>query len=104
VGHSQTYQCKKCGFSATVSGGSDRGMRVFMQTVWCGECRLLQDVATRRTDSADYDDPQSAWHDVPLHCSECESESVEKWQRAQPCPACGGSIEIDPKGKLLMWD
>ena len=103
MGHHATYKCKKCGLSATVSGGADRGMRAFTQTIWCGECKVLQDAVTRRTDSA-YGRKSGAWHDVPLRCSQCESEKVQKWQREQPCPACGGQIKVDPKGHLIMWD
>lgn len=104
MGSTATYLCQQCGLSANVSGGSDRGMGAATETVWCGHCKVLQDVASAVCDSRAYRSAGSVWRDVPLRCAHCEREVVQKWHRKLPCPSCGGTIDIDPGGEFMMWD
>lgn len=41
------FECSRCGYRATVSGGADRGLNFFTQTVACFDCKRLYDVVTR---------------------------------------------------------
>lgn len=103
MGRRATYLCKQCGLSAAVSGGADRGMRAFSQTIWCDHCKKLQDAATRLCDSDIYDGPESVWREIAVRCGICRSEAVQKWGRGQPCPACGGALDVDASSHV-MWD
>jgi hypothetical protein len=46
MGRLYAFECAKCGFTARVSGGVDRGHLCFTQTVLCRDCKTLRDVAT----------------------------------------------------------
>jgi hypothetical protein len=47
MGRSYWFECVKCGYRAKVSGGSDRGLNLFVQTVVCRECKELFDAVTK---------------------------------------------------------
>jgi len=47
MGRSYWFDCSKCGYRAKVSGGADRGLHFFVQTVACADCRQLHDVVIR---------------------------------------------------------
>ncbi len=47
MGRSYWFECSKCGYRAQVSGGPDRGLNFFLQTVACSDCRQLFDAVTR---------------------------------------------------------
>ena len=47
MGRSYWFECSKCGYRAKVSGGTDRGFHVFVQTVACRDCKQLYDAVTR---------------------------------------------------------
>ncbi len=65
------FRCPNCDFRAEASGGEDRGLEIYIQTVVCNECKELLDVPMRRfelpKDKAQvFPDPQqkpllSAW-------------------------------------------
>ncbi len=42
------FRCPNCDFRAEVSGGEDRGLEVYIQTVVCKECTEIRDVPARR--------------------------------------------------------
>jgi hypothetical protein len=46
MGRTYLFECSKCGYRATVSGGADRGFHVAVQTVLCFECKQLHDAVT----------------------------------------------------------
>lgn len=46
MGRTYLFECSKCGYRATVSGGADRGFHVAIQTVLCLECKQLHDAVT----------------------------------------------------------
>jgi hypothetical protein len=47
MGRSFWFECSRCGYRATVSGGADRGRDLFVQTIHCRDCRKLYDAVTR---------------------------------------------------------
>jgi hypothetical protein len=47
MGRSYWFECVRCGYRAKVSGGSDRGLNVFVQTVMCRDCKELFDAVTK---------------------------------------------------------
>jgi hypothetical protein len=47
MGRSYWFECSKCGYRAKVSGRTDRGLNVFVQTIVCQDCKELYDAVTR---------------------------------------------------------
>jgi hypothetical protein len=47
MGRSYWFECSKCGYRAKVSGRSDRGVGLFIQTILCRDCNELYDAVTR---------------------------------------------------------
>ncbi len=47
VGRSYWFECSRCCYRAQVSGGPDRGLNFYLQTVACGNCKRLFDAVTR---------------------------------------------------------
>src|SRR5712671_1505769 len=47
MGRSYWFECSKCGYRAKVSGGPDRGLHFFVQTIACLDCKQLFDAVTR---------------------------------------------------------
>ena len=43
MGRSYLFECSKCGYQASVSGGTDTGFEVCVQTTACRDCRTLFD-------------------------------------------------------------
>ncbi|HNQ72461.1 MAG TPA: hypothetical protein PKN95_02505 [Verrucomicrobiota bacterium] len=46
MGRSYLFECVKCGYRASVSGRSDRGPHLAVQTIHCLDCRELYDAVT----------------------------------------------------------
>jgi len=47
MGRSYLFECSKCGYQATVSGGADEGFEFCVQTAACRDCRTLFDSVVR---------------------------------------------------------
>jgi hypothetical protein len=47
MGRSYWFECSKCGYRATVSGGADEGLNFRVQTVVCRDCQRLYDAVTQ---------------------------------------------------------
>jgi hypothetical protein len=47
MGRSYLFECAKCGYQASVSGGADSGFEFFVQTAACRDCRALFDCVVR---------------------------------------------------------
>jgi len=47
MGRSYSFECTRCGFRAKVSGGADRGLNFFVQTILCRDCKELYDAVVR---------------------------------------------------------
>jgi len=48
MGRSYLFECSKCGYKASVSGGVDKGFEFWVQTAACRDCRILFDSVVRR--------------------------------------------------------
>jgi hypothetical protein len=59
MGRSYWFECPRCGYRAKVSGGADRGLSIFVQTILCRDCRELYDAVTR---SRILDEPKAPGH------------------------------------------
>lgn len=47
MGRSYWFECPRCGYRAKVSGRADRGLRFFVQTILCRDCRELYDAVVQ---------------------------------------------------------
>ena len=47
MGRSYWFECPKCGYRAKVSGRTDRGVHLFVQTIVCQDCKELYDAVTK---------------------------------------------------------
>ena len=47
MGRSYWFECGRCGFRAKVSGGADRGLDLYVQTILCRDCKQLYDAVIR---------------------------------------------------------
>jgi len=47
MGRSYWFECSRCAYRAKVSGGADRGLHFFVQTIACRDCKQLYDAVTR---------------------------------------------------------
>src|SRR4051812_42286411 len=47
MGRSYLFECPKCGYQASVSGGADMGFEFCIQTAACRDCRILFDCVVR---------------------------------------------------------
>jgi hypothetical protein len=47
MGRSYLFECSKCGYKASVSGGADTGFEFYVQTAACRDCRILFDSVVR---------------------------------------------------------
>jgi len=47
MGRSYWFECSKCGYRAKVSGRTDRGVSLVVQTIVCQDCKELYDAVTR---------------------------------------------------------
>jgi hypothetical protein len=47
MGRSYLFECPKCGYQASVSGGADSGFELSVQTAACRDCRRLFDSVVR---------------------------------------------------------
>ncbi len=47
MGRSYLFECFKCGYKASVSGGADKGFEFWVQTTACRDCRILFDSVVR---------------------------------------------------------
>jgi len=47
MGRSYSFECGRCGYTARVSGGPDRGVNLHVQTISCRDCHALYDAVIR---------------------------------------------------------
>jgi len=125
MGRSYWFECSRCGYRVTVSGGPDRGPDFFVETVQCLDCRKLYDVVIKqrltlgpKTKGMRLQMPkppkvaptfQAALNSLPKSnvksmrwisfkpaCPVSSMHKVEKWSDPGPCPRCGLAIEKNP--------
>lgn len=102
MGNGATYRCTQCGYSATVSGGHDCGFVAVVRTRFCTACRELVDVLVGRYGQ---DGPTGdPLYDKDLNCCPmCRGNALRDWNTEDPCPRCGGSMNVEP-GSQYLWD
>ncbi len=123
MGRSYAYECPKCGLQAKVSGGADRGVLVWVQTISCRECKKLYDAVTRlKTDALPEAEGKKQmrgrmgappalslpdvlgrlrptgqkrfrWFSLKLQCPISPQHRVEGWNDPGHCPKCGTYLE-----------
>jgi hypothetical protein len=47
MGRTYAFECSRCGYTAKVSGGEDRGYNCFVHTITCSNCKQLYDAVIR---------------------------------------------------------
>jgi hypothetical protein len=47
MGRTYAFECSRCGYTAKVSGGKDRGYNCFVHTITCSNCKQLHDAVIR---------------------------------------------------------
>ena len=101
MGSQSEFKCDKCGYIAHVSGGPDRGMVAFVETMVCADCKELVDVlvAIEGPDGPVKDPSRAEDFD---RCPECRGKSVTSWPKERPCPKCGGHVSQGEE--FLLWD
>lgn len=90
------YSCDACGYRARVSGGMDRGLMAFVETMQCKKCKQLSDVIFAEVAS----DGEATF--ITPCCAECGSTKLTPWSEPHLCPKCGE--QMTSGGVLRMWD
>ena len=122
MGRSYLFECPKCSYKSTVSGGADAGLDCAVQTVVCRDCRKLLDAIVRLrvvqngnlkaaqgnpTSKSTFPPPFEHvlrqlplptsqpfhWADFPLRCPVSATHTVERWNNPGKCPKCGAFLE-----------
>ncbi|EJC1212004.1 hypothetical protein MX350_004524 [Vibrio parahaemolyticus] len=82
------YKCTSCGLTGLVSGGRDALMSGPTQTYYSPEADEL------------IDELLPGFPHLDLDCKEpVESHKLIPWSKGEPCPKCGGLIELDIDGE-----
>ncbi|GAB4282963.1 MAG: hypothetical protein Kow0068_07740 [Marinilabiliales bacterium] len=99
MGTRRTYQCKKCNYSAHVSGGQDMGLVEKTNTVICYNCNELVDIVTEYYTKVILTDNINK-------CPKCGStEYLKEWDnKKRLCPKCNGAMIISPNTEITIWD
>jgi hypothetical protein len=107
MGQTLRFRCNSCHYTADVSGGKDRGFITFKETMWCADCRRLQDVVVGRLAPASeldvLKDAEDVLEDVEAKCSSGHLHALRPWTKGEPCPNCGGSL-VDSGELHELWD
>ena len=86
-----------CSLYAIVAGGDARAGISSIQTVWCPECKVLQDIVTAT------EAPESGEITrYPIRCDVCGTTDAVVWKRGQPCPNCGGQVIMKAGGDAVI--
>jgi len=101
MGQTFRFRCTRCGLTSDVSGGPDRGMIAHTQTMWCGECKTLQDVEIG-SEFFSEEDSQNA-RNGNFRCYSCGGISLSEWRAGNPCPDCSGNLR-DTGEIVEFWD
>lgn len=112
MGQSSTYKCSKCNYTVQTSAGLDWGFLAVVETHICLKCKEVVDVLVGEYGNVipkeelerhpDKNLPDSDFYKCPL-CG--DGSALVKWnKRKRPCPKCGGRMEKDPKGEMVLWD
>jgi DNA-directed RNA polymerase subunit M/transcription elongation factor TFIIS len=99
MGSFSKFECPDCGYSAEVSGGPDRGMKISVETSICTRCKELIDVITEVYDCENPDLEKRIGK-----CPKCRRKKcLIPWNPEERlCPRCGG--RVGNKGPIGLWD
>ena len=123
MGRSYLFECSKCGYKASVSGGADDGFEFAVQTAVCRDCRSLFDSVVRlripdlglripsefqRLSPRKAEAPPTfesvltrlpptgikfKWADFKVRCPIFWTHRVQAWNDPGKCPRCGAYME-----------
>ncbi len=79
-----SYKCTDCGLRGLVSGGKDFLMSGPTQTYYCPQAEALVDESV--PEFLDL---------MPEHERSIAKRKLIPWFAGEPCPKCGGTIELD---------
>ncbi len=83
------YKCDSCDLNAIVAGGKSAVMLGDTSTFYCQSCKTL-------FDQVDFDILLPNEVKCDIKCHNCGSDDVVRWSKGQPCPSCGGNLDLDP--------
>jgi hypothetical protein len=123
MGRTYVFECKTCGYSAKVAGGTAEGLEFTVQTIVCLDCRELQDAVTlvlvpsskaqrgnspprlaellTRLPVMGRGDTRSVRFEPA--CTASPSHSVRDWNQPDRCPLCGEFLECSGF-PFAQWD
>lgn len=90
------YKCSTCDLKATVAGGESAMMSGPTQTFYCSTCETLFDQVVSHL-------PLPYELETLDECPECRTTNILKWTYGEPCPRCGGNIEIDSDDGITCY-
>lgn len=89
------YKCIDCGLMANISGGPDRLFSGSTSTCYCQKCEALYDILTPLELAFIDSSPDKK-------CPNCHSTQLVVWSNNEPCPRCGGNLEIDASNNFII--
>lgn len=103
MGERYEFVCGDCGYSATVSGGKDRGFVAFIETMVCTDCKKLVDVLVG--EAKEFSGPLGKSEGEEFgKCPVCSGKNVKPWDaKERSCPKCGKQMHKGDE-PVLMWD
>ena len=116
MGRSYLFECAKCGYQASVSGGADSGSEFCVQTATCRDCRALLDCVVRlRVPDAGLKIPSELqrlpplstkkfkWVSFKIRCPVSPAHRVHAWNEPGKCPRCGNYLDKNAL-PFRYWD
>lgn len=123
MGTTYLFECKKCGYRATVAGGFAEGYDLKIRTIFCKDCRSIYDCVIalktvsvprwgqplRRPVPNAAPDVQSAlarlpfpprrawqWREFDPACPKDPTHRIDLWTAPGRCPRCKAHLERGP--------
>lgn len=101
MGGAWDFNCPKCKYSASVSGGPDSGFAGHFQTMVCSNCKELHNILVEADDSFYGREAKNRVGKCPT-CKKKKGLTV--WDSENmPCPKCGTRMIRDEKS-FVLWD
>jgi hypothetical protein len=122
MGRTYLFACFRCGYCASVAGGTAEGDHFAVQTIACADCKSLHDAVTRvRIPPQPKENPPATapkfaavlnrlpprgarlWLKFKPACPVSPSHRVRPWQQPGKCPRCGFFLEQNAI-PFRIWD
>lgn len=100
MGCSYLFRCTRCRRKAQVSGGYDGGLTCAVQTMYCLNCKTVQDIVVAQWPDYHLEEQTPV---PPSPCRRCKGTEYAEWNAGDPCPNCGGNMNAKVEGDIL-WD